>query len=247
MPPLNSISLWVLVRGAWIRSPDVTIPGRRRLVYDGRRADSLSKRSRVPAGKLFSRMRIYPEPRDDPGSYRAQSGSRIGSKHDRRMIMRCNLVHALGLSISVFVGGLSLASPASAQSISVPPMHPAGRHTGHATTVEDLRQAHRLLVEADHDYDGHRARAAEAVHRAIRELEGRHHGRSISAAPTVTHKLATAKRPANHESQATSDAQLRKARADLQWALNHISGRHPKAAAHVKHAIREIDTALHIK
>ena len=157
--------------------------------------------------------------------------------------MRCNLLHGLGLSISVFLGLSSLAAFASAQTISVPPI----RHAGHAPAVEELRQAHRLLAEADHDYDGRRARAAEEVHKAIRELEGRHHARSVHVSPIATSNLTKAEHSAHHESQARSDAQLRKAKAELERALGHISSRHPKAAASVKHAIGEIDAALRIK
>ena len=117
--------------------------------------------------------------------------------------------------------------------------------------MENLRQAHKLLVNADHDYDGHRARASEEVHKAIRELEGKHHAKKVvsgnvpSAAPVV--KPAKHKEPAVHESQASSDEQLQQALQLLQSAQAEINSKHPKAAGNVTAAIREINTALKIK
>ncbi len=163
--------------------------------------------------------------------------------------MRWNSVRSLGLSISVFLGGLSLASFASAQAIATPPR--ANGTTKHAE-LESLRQAHRLLVEADHDYDGHRAKAAEAVHKAIKELEGKHHGKKVQpgsagAAAGVTIKPPKAKLPAIHEAQANSDAQLRQAQAILQEVQAELNSHHPKAAAHTAAAMTEINTALRLK
>jgi hypothetical protein len=166
--------------------------------------------------------------------------------------MSGNLVRGFGLSLAVFLSGLSLASLARGQVIATPP--PAGgtaKHAGHkdGAELESLRQAHRLLVEADHDYDGHRARAAEEVHKAIKELEGKHHAKKAQAgvAPVVASKPAAPKEPAVHEAQANSDAQLRQAQTILQGVHGSLISRHHKAAPNVATAIAEINTALKIK
>jgi hypothetical protein len=158
----------------------------------------------------------------------------------------------LGLTIAVFLGSLSLVSLTSAQTVATPPAAGTAKHA----VMESLRQAHRLLVEADHDYDGHRAKAAEAVHRAIRELEGKHHGKKVQSgsvagaaagAGAVISKPAKVKQPAVHEAQANSDAQLHQAQAILQQVQTELNSHHPKAAAHTTEAITEITTALSIK
>jgi len=159
--------------------------------------------------------------------------------------MRRNLICSLGLSISVFVGGLGLASFASAQSTTAPPASTPAKHAA----LETLRQAHRLLVHADHDYDGRRARAAEEVHKAIKDLEGKHAPKNVQpgSAPAVASQPAKVKQPKMHESQGNSDAQMRQALQLLQTALPQISSKHPHATARVTAAIHEINVALKIK
>ncbi len=105
--------------------------------------------------------------------------------------MRRNLFGGLGLSISVFLGALSLASLASAQATTTP-----ATPSAHAQLLKTLRQAHHLLVNADHDYDGHRAKAAEEVHKAIKELEGKHHGKKAQSATTPSTGGIGPRRPA---------------------------------------------------
>jgi len=149
------------------------------------------------------------------------------------------------LSISVFLSGLSLASFAAAQT------SPVVTST-HAQLIHSLRQAHHLLVAADHDYDGHRARAAEEVHKAIKELEGKHNVKGIlpgstSTATVVANKVSKVRQPAMRESQSNSDAQLRQAQAILQGALAELNSHHPRASANVNAAIAQICTALKLK
>jgi hypothetical protein len=117
-----------------------------------------------------------------------------------------------------------------------------------AELVKELRAAHRLLAEADRDYDGHRARAAEAVHKAIRELVGNHHpAKAAGSGAAGAAAAAVKKQPAIHEAQANSDAQLRQAQGILQTVQAELNAHHPKAATHVTLAIGEINTALKIK
>ena len=123
--------------------------------------------------------------------------------------------------------------------------------SGKHAALENLHKAHKLLVTADHDYDGHRARAAEEVHKAIRELEGNHHHKKVSGTAPVTApviaKPAKPKQHAMHEPQASSDAQLQEALQLLAASTTEINSKHPKAAANVAEAIQELNTALKIK
>ena len=50
-----------------------------------------------------------------------------------------------------------------------------------------------------------------------------------------------------HEPQASSDAQLQEAYQLLEASTTEINSKHPKAAANVAAAIRELNTALKIK
>lgn len=152
--------------------------------------------------------------------------------------MRRNLSCVIGLSISIFFAGL--ASTASAQA------------TPHAELIKTLRHAHWLLAHADHDYDGHRAKAAEEVHKALKDLGYQHKKPQPGLAPAkgagVPPQAAPGGQPKGHEPQPNSDTQLREAKALLEGALTHINGsRHPGAAANLKAAIFEIHTALKIK
>lgn len=189
--------------------------------------------------------------------------------------MRCYRVCGLVLSVVVLWGWLALVSSASAQAV-VPPVKGGGAaaHAGKMMALETLHRAHRLLVEADHDYDGHRAKAAESVHKAIEEIEAHHRAKlgltgtapassaPVSTAPAKSPVKATAAAPGSasvvkgagagkglhdHEAQGVSDAQLRQAQQLLQGSLSEISVRHPHAVAHVEHAIAEINMALKIR
>ena len=158
--------------------------------------------------------------------------------------MRCNLLCGLGLSILVLLAGLSLASFAAAQGGPATP-------SAHAELIKTLLQARRLLVHADHDYDGRRAKAVEEVDKALKEL-GHHHKKAQPAAtpangvvvpPTVAH----AHQPKIHEPQGNSDAQLREAMQLIQGALTQMQGKHPKATANLNAAVVHLNTALKIK
>jgi hypothetical protein len=64
-----------------------------------------------------------------------------------------------------------------------------GHHTTHNGAIQALHQAHTLLANANHDYDGHRAKAAHLVTQAIHELSGTHHHTNTTG---VTHRGTTA-------------------------------------------------------
>ncbi len=141
------------------------------------------------------------------------------------------------VSLIAFGAALGLASPALAQAAK------GAKQAAHSELIKELRSAHKLLAEADRDYDGHRAKAAEEVHKALKDLGYEHK----KGAKTAAKKAANAKEPPVHEPQATSDAQLRQALDILKAALPRLEGKHPKAAANVTAAIAEIKTALAIK
>jgi hypothetical protein len=106
----------------------------------------------------------------------------------------------------------------------------------HAVMMEDLKKAHHLLVEAKHDYDGHRAKAAHEVHTAMKEL-GYHHKSTGTAKSGGGTK----------ENQSVSDGQLREAHELLRKAETFLLKHHPKAHANVHAAIGEISIALKIR
>jgi hypothetical protein len=137
------------------------------------------------------------------------------------------------------LAGLALQSAALAQQT---------KKLAKAEIITELRSAHKLLAEADRDYYGHRLKAAEAVHKAIAELEGTHHKRTVPLVqPAVVKRAAPVGEAAIHEAQARSDAQLRHAMEILQRVLPTMNTHHPKSATKVSGAIAEIKTALAIK
>jgi hypothetical protein len=151
----------------------------------------------------------------------------------------------IGYPIFAILLGLVLETAASAQAAS--PV----KQTARAQLIATLRSARRLLVAADRDYHGHRAKAAHEVTQALREL-GFHPKKPQSGSPAQNGALVAAKaartaQARTHEPQATSDAQLQQAQQLLQGALTQLTSTHPKATANVQTAITEITTALTIK
>jgi hypothetical protein len=154
--------------------------------------------------------------------------------------MRCNLIQGSAFSMAVVLC-VGLVSPASAQATATT--------SPNAAIIKSLRQAHHLLVRADHDYDGHRAKAAEEVAKALRDL-GYHHKKTVTTTPAaavVTNPTVHAGQPKLHESQGSSDAQVQQALQILQGTVSQLSGKHPKALANINAAIGQINTALKLK
>jgi hypothetical protein len=129
--------------------------------------------------------------------------------------------------------------------------------------IATLKQAKALLEEANHDYQGHRAKAVHAIHEALHELEHHHHAagtagakanpqvQAAKAAAKAAHATA-AKNGAGtngvHENQAASDQQLQSAQQLLAKVQTELSsGKHPHALAHVQTAMKELQTALTVK
>jgi hypothetical protein len=117
--------------------------------------------------------------------------------------------------------------------------------------VRALKSAHALLAVANRDYDGHRARAAQHVQNALKDL-GYHHKKArlvVTPNPVIAAatRAAHSGQPAVHEVQSISDAQLRQAQQILAGALTTMSAGHPKAAVKINAAIAEINVALSIR
>jgi hypothetical protein len=108
----------------------------------------------------------------------------------------------------------------------------AGRAPANPADVQAVTQAYRLLSQADHDYQGHRAKAMKHLHQAGRVL-----GVSLKGDGKAK------------EDQGSSDSQLKQAQSTLQqMSGSNVGGkRHQKAMHHVHSALSEISTALSIK
>ena len=100
-------------------------------------------------------------------------------------------------------------------------------HAQSANTTALLDDAYATLAQAKHDYKGHRVKAMKQIELALGEG-----GAKVSGKGKV------------HESQGTSDAQLRAAQGLLQQAKGGLSG---KALKHVDNAIAQLNDALAIK
>jgi hypothetical protein len=164
--------------------------------------------------------------------------------------MRRRVLNLVGCSLIICLAGTvpQSAVPAVVPGAIVPTT------SSHYQVMQSLKAAHRLLSEADHDYQGHRHLAAEEVHKAIEELGHHHHKSAIVAGSTATGVLVA--KPKNaahsphgkvHESQAESDSQLQQAQRVLESALQRLGAGHAKAAADVHAAIAQINVALSVR
>jgi hypothetical protein len=123
--------------------------------------------------------------------------------------------------------------------------------------AEVLWEAYVLLADANHDYDGHRARAVGQVKDALRLLDasimrkGTPAEKAVTAAEEKMARAAVAARnklPKDVEAQRLSDEQLRVARELLVRVDAALAqGKQVKAAEHVRNAIGELNIALAIR
>jgi hypothetical protein len=106
------------------------------------------------------------------------------------------------------------------------------RQPANPADVQAVVQAYRLLQQADHDYQGHRIKAMEHLHKA---------GRVLGVMLKGDNKTK--------EQQGTSDTQLKQAQTMLQQMTANGAGgkRHQRAMTHVSSALSEIQTALSIR
>jgi hypothetical protein len=141
------------------------------------------------------------------------------------------------LSVGLFAVPASAANP--------PATKAAKATTTTSSTLTALHQAKTLLDTAIHDYDGHRAKAVEEVHHAIKELSPHHNGVGHKGAKTAAAATGAKQTTTPGETQQQSDAQLKQ-------ALEILSGLHQnqgnaKVGTHLTNAITELNTALKIK
>jgi hypothetical protein len=144
-----------------------------------------------------------------------------------------------GLGLLTFAPGLARAQA-----------RPFGRQAAFrqalATVVGELRQARKLLAQANRDYNGHRALAARQVTKALHALRPPRPGQTTPAGQAKPGGAAAAPAP---EAQAVSDGQMKQAGQLLNTALTQLASlpatpRTTAAAPHVRQAIQEIQQGL---
>jgi hypothetical protein len=114
------------------------------------------------------------------------------------------------------------------------------KQTPNAPIVSQLHTTIGVLKQADHDYQGHRVKAIQQIHVAIKALApGKH--RHVKA-PSGNGKLP----------QNVSDGLLQKGIQQLNAAQTALAnsvgpGNRPAAAAAIQNAIAELQTALKIR
>jgi hypothetical protein len=125
--------------------------------------------------------------------------------------------------------------------------------TTHSQVLKELHEAIHLLDHANHDYNGHRAKADHEVHKAIHILHPHHHKTTTTAKTAAVPKPAAAKTGQHkhvHEPQQASDTQLRQAEKLVHAALLELHKHHGEkaheASKHLHHAIHEIQQAIHL-
>ena len=123
--------------------------------------------------------------------------------------------------------------------------------------AQTLRQAYLVLAAGDHDYDGHRVKAMEAVKASLNILDRAvlKHGTSQQQSATtqgqaaVANALTTAKQtPKVHENQTQSDKLLQQAAQLLgQVRTTLVQHKQQHVLTHLDTAAGEITTALKIR
>ena len=86
--------------------------------------------------------------------------------------MRRRASFGIGLLTAALLVGFGWQSEVSARQVKNPAKVAAKRAKAmnHAEVMQTLRGAQSLLANADHDYDGQRAKALAEVHKALVEL-----------------------------------------------------------------------------
>lgn len=170
------------------------------------------------------------------------------------------------ISLSLpFVATLALViaviSPAPSHAQKTKPPAPAKNKAKHGPAVSAamrfqeaqlLRHAYIKLAGANHDYNGHRVLAMQAIHRAIRILDegnmktsnARLKSMTAQAQAAMAQAAAVAKQAAPvHQGQAYSDLQLRRA-ARILLTVANAAAKQPIVLKHVTRAIKEIQMSL---
>jgi len=162
--------------------------------------------------------------------------------------------------LAALVAALAFVPAAHAQKTTPPPAKPAqeaAKEQKKLVEAEALGEAYILLAGANHDYDGHRAKAMHQVHEAIKILDAGilKKGTPVQKAMAAQEEraLAAAKEgakaaPKVHENQKASDDQLRAA-AKLLLEVRGVlaANKQVKPLEHVDNAIKQIDIALKVR
>jgi hypothetical protein len=148
-----------------------------------------------------------------------------------------------------------VATAARAQVIPNPKANGKARQAMlYAPIIKELRQTHHLLELANHDYGGHRVKAAQEIHKAVQILaHGFHKPNAKKAAvgvqPLPAPPVLGPKGPPLPENQAVSDAQLRQAAKQVAAAISQLTSMPPTRRARaavplLQEAIAQIEQGL---
>jgi hypothetical protein len=122
-----------------------------------------------------------------------------------------------------------------------------------AQVIVQLKSIRKLLQGANHDYEGHRAKAVHEVTKAIHLLEGTPLPKAQKLAKTNVAGGGNGGAGVGgvHEAQAASDMQLKQALTGLQTLQTHFNGSTAGVNGDVNTAITtavsELETALKIR
>lgn len=179
------------------------------------------------------------------------------------MIQRIHLLAFLSLGLLLGLDSLGTARQTKQAQKAAKQEQKAAQTKTHATLIGELREIHSRLANADHDYKGHRAKAMQHIHNATHALHkelGHHDKKAAEQIKLATLQAAatnsplppqdpTAKQPLP---QATSDAQLQKAAADLKGISQQVlllskGPYHGVVLDEINSAVSELGTALKIR
>ncbi len=156
-----------------------------------------------------------------------------------------SLLQFLSLPIAAIAFG-GLTGSASAFSPSVSGVKAALRH-GKTGAALELHAAKALLERADHDYEGHRAKAVHHITEALHELNGHHHQQHHKTSQPQHTQHHSSGKNMKKEPQNVSDAQLREAAALVAKAQAQLGTSHSKVQSQLALAEKEIAAALKIR
>lgn len=161
------------------------------------------------------------------------------------------------LSAAIALSAGSRCSEARAQALPPKQARALSNDSVRLQEAQYLVQAYTAVIMANHDYAGHRGKAAHAIHEAVRILhEGVMRSGSESQQAVVMQQrasIASAEQASRslamvRERQAASDAQLAQAQQLLlQLRPTLVSNNQQRIVAHVDRALREIQISLQVR
>ena len=151
---------------------------------------------------------------------------------------------------------------AQAQKRVTTPTNSAATPSSTSGAIGELKSIRSILEHADHDYQGHRAKAVREITLAIHALEGGTRHAPLSPQQKAAMIAARQAKAANAgatrsgttttqkpltEPQATSDEQLNTALSLLTQVASQLGNAKPGVSEHLQSAIQELKTALAIR